>query len=45
MVEVITTIELTDVNTGETEKIESKNMVTNAVRDILKNPIYINVAV
>ena len=40
MVEGITTIELTDVNTGEVEKIESKNMVTNAVRDLFQNPVY-----
>lgn len=39
MVEGITTIELTDVNTGETEKIESKNMVTNAFKDALGNPV------
>ena len=38
MIEGITTIELTDVKTGEKEKIESKNMVTNAFKDAFKNP-------
>ena len=42
MIEGVTTIELTDVKTGKKEKIESKNMVTNAVRDIFKNPTYYN---
>ena len=31
-----TRIELTDVNTGEVETYENHNMVTNALRDVLK---------
>lgn len=32
-------IELTDINTGETTRIEETNMVTNAVRNILKENV------
>ena len=42
MLEGTTCIELTNVKTGEKEKYEYKNMVTNAIRDIMKNPMYIN---
>ena len=36
MLKGITRIELTDVNTGEVETYQNSNMVTNALRDILK---------
>ena len=36
MLKGTTRIELTDVNTGEVETYQNSNMVTNALRDILK---------
>ena len=36
MLKGTTRIELTDVNTGEVETYENHNMVTNALRDVLK---------
>lgn len=37
MLKGTTRIELTDVNTGEVETYQNSNMVTNALRDILKH--------
>lgn len=36
MLKGTTRIELTDVNTGEVETYQNSNMVTNALRDVLK---------